>query len=325
MFKWKKLGNIYNPYNDKNRPSWRWNYAQGVNTIVFDDYVRVYFCCREKPNEYGQTLSRICFLDLDKTCLTRIIRVANNPIMELGELGCFDEFGMYPFSVIKINNKILGYYGGVTRCESVPFNVAIGGAVSLDDGNTFEKMGKGPVVSYSYDEPFVVASPKVRVFNNKLYMWYSSGKKWDSNGDRPEIYYKLRMATSDDGINWYKHGKDIIEDKLGPTEAQAAGDVTYKNGSYHMFFCYRANFDFRKNPANTYRIGYAVSKDLISWKRMDERAGIDVSTDKSAFDSEMVAYPHIFEVAGKNYMLYLGNEVGKYGFGLAEMEGGKLL
>jgi len=28
-----------------------------------------------------------------------------------------------------------------------------------------------------------------------------------------------------------------------------------------------------------------------------------------------------FEVDGKTYMLYLGNSVGRYGFGLAELEG----
>ena len=35
----------------------------------------------------------------------------------------------------------------------------------------------------------------------------------------------------------------------------------------------------------------------------------------------MIAYPHVFEADGKIYMLYLGNEVGRYGFGLAVLEG----
>ena len=321
MFSWKKLGRVYNPYDDEGRPSWRWNFAQGVNTIVYDDYIRVYFCCREKPNDYGQTVSRVCFVDLDKTCITRVVRVADYPVMDVGDLGCFDEFGMYPFSAIRHGGKIYGYYGGVTRCESVPFNVAIGGATSTDDGNTFVKMGKGPVVSYSYDEPFVVCSPKVRIFNGTWYMFYSAGREWVKDGDRSEIYYKLRMATSADGTHWNKYGKDIMADKIGNTEAQACGDVIYKDGKYHMFFCYRASFDFRRNATHSYRIGYAVSKDLFSWTRMDELAGIDVSPKKEAFDHEMVAYPHVFEVDGKMYMLYLGNEVGKYGFGLAELEG----
>ena len=321
MFKWRKLGHIYNPCDDANRPAWRWNYAQGVNTVLFDDYVRVYFCCREKPDDNGHTISRIYFADLDRTCLTRVIRVSESPVINVGGLGCFDEFGMYPFTAIRNGSKIYGYYGGITRCESVPFNAAIGGAVSHDGGNTFVKMGKGPVLSYSFDEPFVVCSPKIRIFNNKWYMFYSAGRNWTKADNRPEIYYKLRMAVSDDGINWEKLGKDIIADRINETEAQACGDVTYRNEKYHMFFCYRANQDFRRNPDYSYRIGYAVSKDLLSWTRMDELASIDVSPEADAFDHEMVAYPHVFVVDGKTYMLYLGNEVGKYGFGMAELEG----
>ena len=321
MFTWRKLGHIYNPCDDTNRPAWRWNFAQGVNSILFDDYVRVYFCCREKPNKLGQTVSRICFADLDKKCLTRVIRVSDRPVMEVGGLGCFDEFGMYPFTAVRYENRIYGYYGGITRCESVPFNAAIGGAISHDGGNTFIKMGKGPVISYSHDEPFTVGSPKVRIFNNKWYMFYTAGREWRITDNQPEVYYKLRMAISDDGINWHKLGRDIIADKIGVTEAQACGDVTYRNEKYHMFFCYRASQDFRRNPVYSYRIGYAVSKDLLTWNRMDELASIDVSPEVDAFDHEMVAYPHLFDVDKRTYMLYLGNEVGKFGFGLALLEG----
>lgn len=35
----------------------------------------------------------------------------------------------------------------------------------------------------------------------------------------------------------------------------------------------------------------------------------------------MIAYPHVVKLNGKYYMFYLGNEVGKYGFGIAELEG----
>jgi hypothetical protein len=34
----------------------------------------------------------------------------------------------------------------------------------------------------------------------------------------------------------------------------------------------------------------------------------------------MLCYPHVFELNAKVYMLYNGNEFGRYGFGLAELE-----
>ena len=85
-----------------------------------------------------------------------------------------------------------------------------------------------------------------------------------------------------------------------------------------MFFCYRNSLNFRGKEGG-YRIGYAYSLDMLHWTRDDSKAGIDISQD--GWDSEMIAYPHVFELNDKIYMFYLGNNVGRYGFGLAELEG----
>ena len=317
---WKKLGIVYDPTKDVIRPDWRYNYAQGINTLEFDDYIRIYFCCREKPDAMGRTISRVSYVDVEKENPMNVIRVADHPVLKLGGLGEFDEFGTFPFSVIRDGDRVLGFYGGITRCESVPLNAAIGECMSKVGGEYFEKIGKGPVLSYSYDEPFIIGSPKIRRFDEQYILTYSAGRKWTvKKNHRPEICYKLRMATSLDAIHWEKKHIDIIPDKLGEEESQACGDITYRDGKYHMFFCYRSHEDFRRNPKNSYRIGYGVSDDLVNWVRMDEKVGIDVSDN--GWDSEMVAYPHVFETNGETYMLYLGNEVGKYGFGLAILEG----
>jgi hypothetical protein len=65
-------------------------------------------------------------------------------------------------------------------------------------------------------------------------------------------------------------------------------------------------------------LGYAFSDDLITWVRDDENSGIDLS--ETGWDSEMMCYPHIFECDGKQFLLYNGNEFGKYGFGIAELQ-----
>ena len=126
------------------------------------------------------------------------------------------------------------------------------------------------------------------------------------------------MATSTDGAQWHRINRDLIDSRVEEDEAQASPDVFHSNGSYHMFFCYRRSEDFR-NRQNGYRIGYAWSTNLVDWVRDDSLAGIDVSAD--GWDSEMVSYPHVFEVDGRTYMAYLGNQVGRHGFGLAELEG----
>lgn len=318
MFNWNKLGQVFIPQTVQDR-TWLKSFAQAPAVLIFDDFIRVYFSCRPDPDLNGQYVSFSAFIDLDRKNLFRIIHIANEPILKLGNRGCFDEFGTYPVSVIKRDNEVWAYYAGWTRCESVPFNVAIGAAISRNNGATFNKIGSGgPILSYSINEPFVLSGPKIRSYNGQFYLFYIAGKKWIPNDGRPEPVYKIRMATSTDGINWIKVDKDLIQSRVEEDEAQASPDVFYYNNKYHMFFCYRYGLNFRGKEYG-YRIGYASSTDLINWVRDDSKAGIDVSNE--GWDSEMISYPHVFELDGKVYMMYLGNQVGKEGFGLAELEG----
>jgi len=316
VFKWNKKGKIFDPA-EIDGPFWMQEFAQAPATLVFDDFVRVYFSCRPKPDENKQYVSYSGYVDLDRKNLKNILRVAQEPILSLGELGDFDEFGTYPVSVVEKDGDYLVYYAGWTRCDSVPFNVAIGVAKSIDGAKTFKKFGKGPVLSYSVDEPFILSGPKIRKFNGKYYLFYIAGRKWVLDNGKPEPVYKIRLAVSDDGFNWKKINKDLISDKIEANEAQASPDVIFMNGKYHMFFCYRFSTQYR-GKQNGYRIGYAYSEDLINWTRDDDKVGIDVSPE--GWDSEMISYPHVFQLDGKVYMFYLGNQVGRHGFGMAELE-----
>jgi hypothetical protein len=317
MFTWRKLGKVFDP-TDWPETSWMKEFAQAPCVLLCGDYLRVFFSCRPRPDGNGQYVSRAAYVDLNRKNLFEVLRVAGKPALNLGGPGMFDEFGTYPTSVVRNGSQVWAYYGGWTRCESVPFNVAIGVAVSQDDGVSFKKIGNGPVLSYSIDEPFILSGPKIRKFDNTWYLWYIAGERWIEDNGRPEPVYRIRMASSIDGITWKKHNRDLIERKLGCNESQASPDVIFCNGRYHMFFCYRHGTNYR-NMERGYRIGYAASDDMINWTRDDDIAGLDVSAE--GWDSEMVSYPHVFELDNENYMMYLGNQVGRYGFGLARLEG----
>lgn len=317
MFTWKKLGKVFSPQEVGGRP-WMKEFAQAPAVLVFDDFVRVYFSCRPPADANGQYVSHSAFVDLERSDLLKVRGVSEQPILSMGGVGEFDEFGTYPVSVIRHGTEVRAYYAGWTRCESVPFNVAIGLALSTDDGVTFQKFGNGPVISYSPDEPFVMSGPKIRRFGDSWFLWYIAGRKWKMVEGRAEPVYRIRMARSHDGIHWVKANKDLIPSRIEADEAQASPDVFYSNGKYHMWFCYRHSTHYRGKERG-YRIGYAHSTNLTDWVRDDTKAGIDVSED--GWDSEMVSYPHVFEFDGKTYMAYLGNQVGREGFGLAVLEG----
>ncbi|MBW8042184.1 MAG: hypothetical protein FVQ85_19595 [Planctomycetes bacterium] len=317
--KWKKKGRIFNPTEYK-LPNLCHEYAQSPQALIFNDYIRIYFSTR-LHDKTGKCLSHIAFVDYDID-FQNIINVSRNTVIELGDLGHFDEHGIFPMNVVRHEGKILAYTCGWSRRVSVSVDTSIGLALSEDNGLTFKKFGKGPVLSSSLHEPFLVGDPFVAIFENQYHMWYIFGIAWKKfvKDQPPDRIYKIGHAISEDGITWYKkeEGRQIIADRLGADESQALPTVAHINGRYHMFFCYRQSFNFRRNKDRGYRIGYAYSDNLHDWIRDDAIVGIDVT--EGSWDSDMLCYPHVFQCDDRVYMLYNGNEFGRFGFGLAVLE-----
>jgi hypothetical protein len=289
-FVWQKLGHVFNTKTLEKKPTWLHEYGQAPNAILFDDFVRVYFSCRPARDENGNFVSYSAFVDIERRDLTKVIRLSDSPILPLGKKGCFDEFGTYPFSAIRIGDEVLGYYGGWTRCSSVPFDVSIGVCKSSDNGESFSRLGDGPILTSSLYEPFTISSPKIRYFNKQFYLYYCSGTNWNIINGKPEMALRIRMATSKDGLTWFKYNKSLISAE-NPFESQASPDVLYFDGKYHMFFDYWDSKSFRNSK--TRKIGYATSEDLENWERDDNCVGITPTHNPGDFDSEMVAYPHV--------------------------------
>ena len=126
------MGKVFTPGEITNRP-WLKEFAQAPAVLLFDNFVRVYFSSRPLADERGQYVSYSAYVDLDRKNLFKICGVSESPILQLGGLGSFDEFGTYPVSVIRHQDELRAYYAGWTRCESVPFNVAIGMAISRNE------------------------------------------------------------------------------------------------------------------------------------------------------------------------------------------------
>lgn len=313
--KWRKLGQIFD-FEQSGFGADYIGFAQSPQALVFQDYVRIYFSTRQRT-ENGKFVSIVQYVDMDKGFKTILNRSAHT-VVPLGKLGTFDEHGIFPFSVFRHAGQVWGYSNGWNRRKAVSVDTGIGLAISSDDGETFKKFGDGPVLTASLYEPYLVCDPFVRVFDDVYHMWYIYGTGWKvyQEGQEPDRTYVITHATSADGVNWVKEGRPIITQKHAD-ECQALPTVIQIGSRYHMMFCHRHSFNFRTNPANAYRIGYAYSDDLINWTRDDAHCGIEVTP--GAWDSEMQCYPHLFACDGKVYMLYNGNEFGRQGFGLAEL------
>src|SRR6187402_1825142 len=114
--RWKKLGKIFDPREHK-LPNNCFEFAQSPQALVCEDKVRIYFSTREK-DKVGKYLSHVAFVDFDKE-FKQIKRISNKTIIPLGELGCFDEHGIFPMNILRDGTRVLGYTTGWNRKVSV--------------------------------------------------------------------------------------------------------------------------------------------------------------------------------------------------------------
>jgi predicted GH43/DUF377 family glycosyl hydrolase len=266
-----------------------------------DDRYRIYFASRDSKNR-----SQIGYFEIDMSDPNTVLRVSPRPVITPGPLGCFDDSGCNTPWIVGHDGRKYLYYTGWNLGVTVPFHNYIGLAISDDEGETFQKVSRTPVLDRDGVDPYMTHSPCVIIEDGVWRMWYASGTAWEMQNTRPKHHYHIKYATSHDGIHWNRDGTVCIDYQDPAEYAIARPCVIKEHGIYKMWYSYRGK---------QYRIGYAESNDGLSWQRKDEEAGID--TSPSGWDSEMICYPHVFQHKGRKYMLYNGNGYGKTGIGLA--------
>ena len=277
------------------------------------DVLRIYFSTRPSAG-----VSLPAFIDVDSNEPSRVLRVCERPLLELGPPGSFDEHGIMPAMVVERAGDVLLYYTGWSRLAGkAPYNNSSGVAISRDGGTTFERLCSGPVLTRAAREPFsATLSWIVKDPAGVWHMWYSSGTEWVQGDDRLEPVYVICQASSRDGIDWVRDARPVLASK-SVHEAQSRPTILHHKGLSHMWFCHRGSTHFRDGES-AYRMGYARSSDLGVWERDDAAAGIDVSD--SGWDSSMLAYPCVVTTPLGVLMFYNGNGFGVTGFGWAKLE-----
>jgi hypothetical protein len=306
---WIKKGNIFNV---NGQFDWNKTHAQVPVADVLEDRIRVYYSTRDVSGK-----SNVSFIEVEKNNPEKIIYEHTVPLFELGNLGSFDDSGIMPSSIITVGNKKYLYYIGWTTRKTVPFQNAVGLAISEDGGKVFKKLSEGPIISVNYIEPYFSGTSFVTFENNTFKMWYLSCIKWEKFDGKPEPIYNIKYAESLDGISWKQTGKVAIE--LNDDEGGLVSAAVIKeDDKYKMWFGKRKKSDYRNNITNSYKIGYAESLNGKDWIRKDNEVGIDIS--KEGWDSEMISYPYVFKKDNNLIILYNGNGFGKTGFGYAVWE-----
>ena len=303
---WTKRGVIYSLVRQGKRVS----HTQLPVVDTAGNNWRVYYSTR---NQQGYSFPY--WFEVSPKNPQKILRECTDPILPLGNKGSFDEHGVMPTAILDMGKKKFLYYIGWSRKTTVPYQNAIGLAVSEDGGETFRKYSNKPIIAENVIDPLFVGTLNIINVSDVWYGYYMSCTEWVEVGGRLEPRYLIKLAYSEDGINWRRNG-DIAIDYVDSNEGGiVAASVLKGSKQFHMWYCYRKKYDFRKNADNSYRIGYAVSSDGIKWSRRDEYAGIDVG--ESGWDRDMICYPYVVAYGKELLMFYNGNGFGQSGIGLA--------
>lgn len=279
--------------------------------VLSDKLIRIYFGTRDSNN-----ISRTTFVDVDISDINnlKIVNIAENPVLDTGKIGAFDDAGANVSSLLRVGNKIYMYFIGWNPGTTVHTRNAIGVAISEDGGDTFRRMYDGPILDRNKIEPYYTGAVDVIQDNGSFKMWYTSGVEWKMINDKPEIWYHIKYAESGNGIDWVRNDISCILPK-NEFEATARPCVIRENGIFKMWYSRRSIKNFRTNKEQGYRGGYAESGNGKDWQRMDDSFGLELSD--AGWDSEEIAYPYICKVKGDHLMFYNGNNFGETGFGYA--------
>jgi hypothetical protein len=299
--KWEKLGFVYAPSGES---WWAKRYALlPTPELPAPGVIRVYFASLD-----DQQFGRIGYVDLDAADPRNVLFVSEKPVLDLGQLGSFDDSGVNPSCLIIVDARRYLYYIGWQRCARVPYMLFTGLAISDDGGRTFNRHARVPILDRTQDEPFSRSAPFV-MFDGRFRMWYWSCTHWTDEKGWIHYHNVIRCAESTDGMAWRAEEGTCIAPE-GENEYSVGRPWVVKDaGIYRMWYSIRSNSEI------PYRIGYAESFDGLTWVRKDRDAGISPSL--SGWDSEMICYSSILPVADKLYMFYNGNRHGSTGFGCA--------
>jgi hypothetical protein len=279
-------------------------------TPIFDERTRlitVYFASTDR-DRYGRLFS----VNVAPENPTKLVGSIRGPLLDLGELGTFDDCGVNPSSVVRCGNELRLYYVGYQRSHRVPYLLLGGLAVRGEGEPTFRRLQRTPVFERTDLEPWIRSAPCVLKRSDGWHAWYVSASAWETHEDglfrgRAMPRYSLRHAVSTDGITWTAVSGELL-DRQDDEFGFGRPWVVEEAGIFRMWFSVRRR-------SVSYRVGYAESVDGLVWKRFSDEPQLEVAA--TGWDSEMICYAAVMTTDGLDFMFYNGNRNGESGFGVA--------
>lgn len=293
---WERLGLLFAP--DKSLP-WSRTHAMIPTPLLVDGNYRIFYSARNDLNQ-----SSISWFEIELSQEPKVLRSSQTPVLAPGDLGCFDDNGVSPSCLIKLDSGDIGmYYIGWNPGSTTRVNLFGGLALSHDGGETFVRWSRAPILERTRTDPFINTAPWVIKTSSEYRMYYVSGSGW-AHKDSPR--YNIKVAHSHDGLTWDRTGEVVLDFISSVETALARPFVIEEDGLWRMWVASRVN---------EYSIAYAESNDGIHWERKDKLYGLTPSG--LGEEKVMTEYASVIRSDGYLWMLYNGDDYGKAGILLA--------
>lgn len=305
--KWIKKGIIYCP----DATSWWAQHSalQPTPLLRSDGTIRVFVGFRDALG-----VGRVGYIDVSAENPKIVNHVSQEPALDIGLPGAFDDNGVVPCAVVVRDSKLYLYYAGYQIATKVRFLVFSGLAISENGGESFLRIKNVPIMERTHEE-FLFRVVHTALADNGIWkIWYGGGSHFVEVGGKTVPVYNIRYTESTDGLSFPAQGKICVDLKSGEYRVGRPYVLKCEN-KYRMFFA-------ASSHQTPFRLAYAESTDGVVWHRNDEK--VDMGYSIGDFDEHMSSYPSLVQYKNKTYLFYNGNDYGRYGVAYAELKEGTL-
>lgn len=299
------IGNIYKPPFDG---SWKDNSALTPTPFLLDlETIRIFTSFRD-PSGTG----RIGFIDVSAHDPSLIKNISEEPVVDIGEPGCFDDNGMILGDVISCNSQLHLYYVGFqipTKCKFLAFS---GLAISNNNGISFKKYSSIPILDrkQGYETINAIHTVLEEKSKNIFRVWCGAGNSWIEENNNSFPSYRVTYIESPDGIN-FSSSLPSVHIPLLKDEYRLGRPRVYKlESSYLMLFTYA-------KIGESYQIGFATSPDGYIWER--NKLPPFTLKESELKDCGLISYPTFINAAGNKYIFFNGSDMGFNGIYCAKI------
>ena len=264
--------------------------------ICLDDrYVRVFYGGRDTSG-----VSRISFFDVDAKTL-KVESFSEWPVIEPGFTGLFDSHGVLPARIL--GSKF--FYVGFRKGHDWKFE-AYTGVLEHTGLENFKRVSSVPLFDRAHDAVYINALHDIWQTGVTYEALIVKGMGWQPIEGRMYPRYETFLSTLT---------SELVEKSTIKLDFEAGLSAdTYRTGRPQKFYLDGDHF---------YVVNYGTTSGVYEPAVFDEqfrRIGLEFPASQAGFDDLSRAYPSFIQCGGRNLVFYNGNDMGKNGIGVGEVQ-----